>query len=207
LRVQVPPLTPNKNRWYKTCNKKGIKGGLTVKYSEIKSYTSEGNYDVNSSWEYFFEQYFKREYGPILNDSPDYQRGHVWTENQQIKYIEHILKGGKQGKNIYLNCPGWMRDFKGPFEVVDGKQRIHAVRRFLNNEIKVFDHYYREFEGRLPYWVDFVVHINDLKTREEVLTWYLEMNEGGTVHTQEELNTVRELIETEKRKAKRNDKT
>jgi hypothetical protein len=170
-----------------------------MKYSDIKSYMSEGNYDVHSLWIYFFDQYYKADGRmPILNDSPDYQRGHVWTEKQQVKYIEHILRGGKSGRDIYLNCPGWMRDFEGPFEVVDGKQRIQAVRRFLNNEIKVFGHYYREFEGKLPYWVSFVVHINDLKTREEVLTWYLEMNEGGTIHTEEELETVRSLLEEEK---------
>ena len=35
-----------------------------------------------------------------------------------------------------------------------------------------------------------------VKTREEVLSWYLDLNSGGTVHTEEELTKVRGLIET-----------
>lgn len=40
---------------------------------------------------------------------------------------------------------------------------------------------------------DFI--INDLQTEEEVLNWYLEMNSGGTVHTKEELDKVKHLLE------------
>jgi hypothetical protein len=40
--------------------------------------------------------------------------------------------------------------------------------------------------------------VNDLKTREEVLQWYLDLNSGGVVHTEEELNRVREMLEKEK---------
>jgi hypothetical protein len=40
-------------------------------------------------------------------------------------------------------------------------------------------------------------HVNDLKTREEVLIWYLEMNSGGTPHTKEELDRVKRMLEKE----------
>ena len=40
---------------------------------------------------------------------------------------------------------------------------------------------------------------NNLKTRKEVLQWYIEMNNGGTPHTKEEINRVKILLETEKR--------
>ncbi|MCP4427239.1 MAG: hypothetical protein GY803_22350 [Chloroflexi bacterium] len=33
--------------------------------------------------------------------SPDYQRGHVWTREQQTKYVEHILRNGISGRDIY----------------------------------------------------------------------------------------------------------
>jgi hypothetical protein len=35
-----------------------------------------------------------------------------------------------------------------------------------------------------------------LKTKQEVLQWYIELNEGGTPHTEEEINRVKELIKT-----------
>lgn len=72
--------------------------------------------------------------------NPDFQRGHVWIENQQIKYIEYILRGGKTARVIYLN---------------------------------------------------------NLKTRKEVLQWYLEFNSYGTIHTEEEINKVKKLLEME----------
>ena len=36
--------------------------------------------------------------------------------------------------------------------------------------------------------------INDLPTRELVLKWYLQMNEGNVAHTEEELDKVRQML-------------
>lgn len=44
--------------------------------------------------------------GLILN--PDFQRGHVWTEDQQIAYVEFKLKKGKDPSPILFNHPAWM---------------------------------------------------------------------------------------------------
>lgn len=39
------------------------------------------------------------------------------------------------------------------------------------------------------------VHINDLKTRQEVLGWYIEMNAGGTPHSKKEIARVQSLLD------------
>jgi len=39
------------------------------------------------------------------------------------------------------------------------------------------------------------MNINGLQTRKELLTWYLDLNDGGTVHTKEELDKVKEMLE------------
>jgi len=44
---------------------------------------------------------------------------------------------------------------------------------------------------------DMRININDLPTRKDVLQWYLQMNTGGTVHTEEEINRVKMLLEKE----------
>ena len=44
---------------------------------------------------------------------------------------------------------------------------------------------------------DFVFKINDLATRKEVLQWYLDLNEGGVMHTEEEINKVRIMLNDE----------
>ena len=46
------------------------------------------------------------------------------------------------------------------------------------------------------------VHINDLKTKEEVLRWYLEMNAGGTPHSNEELGRVAAMLQELEKGAK-----
>ena len=39
-----------------------------------------------------------------------------------------------------------------------------------------------------------IFHVNDLKTKKEVLQWYIEMNTGGTPHSQEEILRVKNML-------------
>ena len=167
-----------------------------MKYSDIEKFTKNGNYRVNIAWsqlEHALHRYLNEHISP-LNLNPEYQRGHVWTEEQKIAYVEFKLKDGQGSDIIYLNCPGWMIDFRGPFELVDGKQRIQAVLDFLNNKIKVFGCYYSEFKGRIPSHADFVFIVNDLTKKSDVLNWYIQINTGGTPHTDEEINKVKSML-------------
>lgn len=170
-----------------------------MRFCDIPQFTSSGRYNVDMSMEFLIKQIdmWIEEEGLQLN--PDFQRGHVWTGDQQVKYIEHVLRGGRSGRNLYFNCPSWLKsNYKGiyrDFVCVDGLQRITAIRRFLNNEIAVFGQYYTEFEGV----TDLVRHgmhvnVNDLQSRKDVLQWYIEMNEGGTPHTKAELARVKRMI-------------
>ena len=174
-----------------------------MNYQILKTKTTPANYRVNIEWEYLegtIESYLNKKLAP-LNIDPDFQRGHVWTEAQQIAYLEFKFSGSSGSNEIQLNCPGWMNDFRGPFELVDGKQRLNAVLKFLKNEIKIFGYLRKEIEGRIPSYCEFVFHINNLSNRYDVLKWYIELNSGGTPHTQEELNKVKKLIEKEEKSA------
>ena len=134
-----------------------------------------------------------------LDLNPDFQRGHVWTEQQQSAFCEYILKGGTSGKELYFNHPGWMKDWKGEYVIVDGKQRLEAVRCFMRNEIKVFGHYLSEFSNKPDIiTARFSWNVASVKTRAEVLQWYLDFNAGGTPHSQDEIERVRNLLEQEK---------
>ena len=78
-----------------------------MKFTDIPQLlTNKANYKVDVGFKYFsktINQYIE-EYGLILN--PEFQRGHVWTEEQQEKYIEYVLKGGTSGKEIFFNRQG-----------------------------------------------------------------------------------------------------
>ena len=168
-----------------------------MKFSEITKVTRSPNYRVNVGWKYLHEHINKNR-NPAFDPDPDFQRGHIWTPEQKIAYVEFKIRGGYGSDVIQTNCPGWMNDFRGPYELVDGKQRLSAVLDFLEDKIKAFGHYYSEFEDRLPSNAEFIWCVNDLPTRKDVLVWYVELNTGGTPHTQEEINKVKEMIEGEK---------
>ena len=126
--------------------------------------------------------------------NPDFQRGHVWTREQQIGFVEFMLRGGESGQNIYWNCPGWMGDFRGPMQLVDGLQRITAILAFLHNEIPAFGHLLNEYEED---WflrgLYLTFQVGNLPTKAEVPQWYLDLN-SGVAHTDQELTRVRQML-------------
>lgn len=173
-----------------------------TKFSEIPEFTSGGNYRVNVSWrllEEHLNQWDRPDMGSPLILEPDFQRAHVWTEEKQIKYVEYVLRNGQSSRHIYFNCSSWQNNYNTPVELVDGKQRLEAARRFLRNEIPAFSSYFKEYTDKLNQThCDFVFCVNNLKTRKEVLQWYIDLNEGGVVHTSEEIAKVKRLILLEK---------
>lgn len=166
------------------------------KFSDIPKFTAMGNYKVDVSWNYLQEQL---EHYEELDMDPDFQRGHVWNKKQRIAYIEYKLRGGYAGSDILINCPRFHYGNYDKMVLVDGKQRITSVLMFLNNEIPAFGSYYKDYEDKIRLGgPTFQWHVNDLKTRKEVLKWYLEINTGGTPHTEEEIEKVKRLYEKEK---------
>lgn len=178
-----------------------MKLGKITNFKAIPKFTRDSTYQVHADWQYFVKHWMIGEdyaTSTPIELCPDFQRGHVWTESQQIAYVEYALRGGKSGRDIYFNCSSWMGNFNTPLQLVDGLQRATACRRFMDNEIPAFGTFYKDFEGHLRVTdAHFIVHVNTLKTRAEVLTWYLEMNSGGTPHTQDELDRVMGLLKAE----------
>ena len=136
---------------------------------------------------------------PNVVIEPDFQRAHVWDDDTRRAYIEFMLRGGRSARSLYWNCAGWnVGPDDAPLELVDGLQRLTAVRRFMADELRVCGHLRSEFTGHMRMTHhNLRMHINELQTRKEVLTWYLEMNDGGVIHTQDELERVRGLLDAE----------
>lgn len=171
-----------------------------VSFKDVPAFTSSGSYAVDYPMKDLVKwvQNEVTESGLML--CPDFQRGHVWVEKQQEDYIAFLLRGGKTGRDLYFNCPSWNQqvdaDAYNDYVCVDGLQRLTAIMRFVGNELRVFGRLYKEFEGRPKMNQEYLrIHINDLKSKKEVLTWYLEMNSGGTPHTRKELRRVYEMLQ------------
>lgn len=69
------------------------------------------SYTVDVAWAELEERVAMDEGLPFVLE-PDYQRGHVWTADQQSAFVEYGLMGGENSMNITTNCPGWMGDWK-----------------------------------------------------------------------------------------------
>lgn len=158
----------------------------------------QAHYEVNVSWRHLEEYIDGRQDPPIVME-PDYQRGHVWSKKQQTAFVEYGLMGGEMSMVITTNCRGWMGDFRGPWELVDGLQRVTAVRKFLAGDVKAFGLHYKEFDGKLDGigGPSFRWRVLNLPTRKQVLNLYLLLNSGGVVHSPKELSRVKALLEKE----------
>lgn len=174
-----------------------------MNFNDIPQFIDSGSWECNYSFESLVRAIEKwcasEDTDTALEMNPDFQRGHVWTEQQQVAFVESILRGGaKNARVIYLNNPNWMRHNDrayNDFVCVDGLQRYTSIKKFINNEIKAFGCLYKDFEGRLRGKHDMKINVNDLPTKKDVLQWYLEMNTGGTVHSEAEIEKVKRLLD------------
>ena len=136
--------------------------------------------------------------------NPDFQRGHVWTADQQRHFIENVLRGivGQDGLTIRFNCASWggrsTGDLDGRVQCIDGLQRLTAIQKFMDGDLKPFGLSLDDLKGtsydatRTTYLMHIAVYT--FQNRADLLNYYLTINDGGTMHTPEELNRVRALL-------------
>lgn len=155
------------------------------------------SYEVDISWEYLESQL--KTFGEMgLDLDPDFQRGYVWTYEQKVAFVEYSLRGGGSARNIYFNCfPDDWRRARGPIQLIDGKQRLEAVRQFLRDGVEVFDGSVCSEMGKFRLGIMLRFHVQTMPTRADVLRWYIGMNSGGSVHSREEIERVKELLRKE----------
>lgn len=172
-----------------------------MKIEDMPKFFRPPHYRINVSWdaiEHQLQHWNERE--SPLNLDPDFQRGHVWSEEKQIAFVEFCLKGGESSRELLFNHPNWNGNYNGEMVLVDGKQRLQAVRRFIANDLPVFGGNRLQdfdFPRRLLLSTDLIFRVNNLKTRRELLEWYLQLNTGGVVHTDEEIEKVKVLLKKE----------
>lgn len=167
-----------------------------MKFKDIKKFIQANNH-LDVSWLDLKDKLQQYQNMFWVNMSPPYQRWYVWTKYQKEKYLEFILRWGTGWLDIYWNCPNY-RDYssleemkQSPMELVDWKQRISTVLDFLDNKIKAFWCYYKDYVDK---WylgtIHFHFHTNTLKNQLDVVEWYLSMNTWGSIHTEEDLKTA-----------------
>ena len=150
-----------------------------------------------------FDRYAKS-YGSF-EYCPDFQRGHVWTEEQKIKYVEAYIRGclGDTQKTIILNCPDFRDDVSedcdlSGFCIVDGLQRVTAMLDFIDGKFKVFDFFTMSDFDRTRFSLvhqGFKISVFSFQKKSDLLKYYLAINSGGVVHSDDEINRVKGMLE------------
>ena len=153
----------------------------------------------DTSWDYFLMLFDKDKddrYKCVLDINPTYQRNHVWTERQEIDYIEYRLKGGLNSDVFVINRS------VGPnetviYSVIDGKQRITAIQKFINNQLSIFDGVYKKDITdwyKSNYASGMTIKYTDELPIKTCMEIYLILNGTGTQHTPQEIKKVRIML-------------
>jgi len=132
---------------------------------------------------------------------PQYQRGLVWSMKNKQNLISSIMSGSPIGEFIFARKEIDSKDTHHvEWTVIDGQQRVDALRGFVSNEFtdrggRYFKEYsYREMVYLTERFSNFsAVYIQDL-TKKEQAEMYISKNIGGVAHTDEELNLAREFL-------------
>lgn len=164
-------------------------------------------YTIDASFRYIELQLngYEQDWGG-LNLEPDFQRGHVWTHEQRVAFIEGIFRGtvGESQRIIQFNVPHWDDenhggDLPNEIQIVDGLQRLTTVRMFMAGEIAIFGGLKAsDLDGskyavnRPSYRLQFAIH--NFANRADLLRYYLAINSGGTPHSTSEIERVKGLL-------------
>lgn len=165
---------------------------------------STAEYEVDVHWHHIEKSLadYGRDYG-MLDLAPDFQRGHVWTADQQRHFVENVLRGvvSTDGMVIKFNCPNWhhgkfVSNLPDGLQIMDGLQRLTAVKKFLAGEVKPFGLSLDDLNGSSfsPNRYRFRVAVHCFTQRSDLLKHYLTLNTGGTPHSQDEISRVNALL-------------
>ena len=175
----------------------GLHGGTDPIYVSIGS--SPGATGIGYMLKQVDSWFSKSEEVEPLNPSPPYQRGYVWTWGQSAEFMGFLISGGRVPAIYTRLCAKHT-------ELIDGKQRLRAVQRFLAGDLPARtpnhgDVWWSQFsvvERRRFRRLTFpVIRLDEGTSDETVFRLYLQINSGGTSHTKEELTRVRAMLNEE----------
>jgi hypothetical protein len=126
---------------------------------------------------------------------PDYQRGNVWTPEDENSLIDSIFNNIKIGQFVYI-----FRGYEGKvYECLDGKQRTNTLIRFYESRFKYRGLTYAEMCGRdQDHFENFTITILESKnemTHEQKYRYFLKLNAGGRQQDPAHLAEVKQLWE------------
>ena len=94
---------------------------------------SKADIDIREDPQTIYELVIRKWDQDKLVIDPEFQRNFVWKLDQQSLFVESVILNFPLPP-LYIN-----KDPKGKYIIVDGRQRITTLRRFLNDQFKLND--------------------------------------------------------------------
>lgn len=117
---------------------------------------------------------------------PSWQRGLVWSEQQQVKLLESCWLGLPIGTYTFNRKYGSKYDNL----LIDGQQRLYAIQCYLEDRFDVFGYKWSETtvidKRRFKHSVKFGSYICETDDEQYLRNYYNMMNFGGTAHTDDQ---------------------
>lgn len=172
---------------------------LSARNLEVEKYTDDKYYPLSYQQRdiYGLLVMLYSEYG--FDFDPDYQRDHVWELEDKVDLIDSILAKRDIGKFVINHRP-W-HDTEPLNEVIDGKQRLSAIKEFYEDGFRYKGKLFSElhprdratFEGKAV-----AVAITNELNRTEILKIFLAVNTTGRPQCLDHLENVKKLLEETK---------
>lgn len=190
-----------RTNFYKEGEKHRFNGVLQEVTQVGLSTLIENHFDYD---DYFLDG-FHDDFRPMLSTDVDFQRDRVWNDEQKENLIRSMLLGIPIGA-IYINrCDVWDgQKLKYPELdniIYDGKQRFTTILDFIDGlfsvEIDGVNYFYDDLnfhEQKSLYDMTIPVVRTYFENKKDLIKFYLQLNTGGTHHSQEDIQKAKTIL-------------
>lgn len=133
-------------------------------------------------------------FGIDLN--PIYQRDFVWTHEDNLYLIDSIFNNIDIGKFVFVHKPFKKGDTS--YEILDGKQRLHAILHFYQNEYSYNGLFYNDLsKHEKNHFENYNISYAQLEniTLEQKLRYFLSLNVTGKVMDKSNILRVEKMLQ------------
>ncbi len=130
-----------------------------------------------------------------IDFNPEYQRDYVWSEEDKVALIDSIFNNIEIGKFAFIK-----RDYSQEvyLEILDGKQRLTALREFYENCFKYKGLTFDELNNRDKWhFLNFSITYFETEEPEDrrlIYEYFIRLNTFGKVMDKEHLEKIKKLI-------------
>jgi hypothetical protein len=158
-----------------------------------KSFKSTGDIIINFS-NSSLDSLLHKIYSSGVDFNPEYQRGLVWELEDKVALIDSIFNNIEIGKFAFIQ-----RDFKHDifYEILDGKQRLTAIREFYENRFTykglTFDELQNKDKHHFTGFPVVMGYTKEPKDRKAIYRYFIKLNTSGKPMDDKHLNKIKEL--------------